>query len=357
MTDATRANGRGAGRRSSTEERVTLKHGAGGGAMRRLVEETLAAGFLEEREGEVGLSAMDDGAAFRLPDGRWLVLTTDSHVIHPYRFPGGDIGRLAVAGTVNDLAMMGAVDPLGLTSSLIVEEGIARSELEGIQASMRETCREAGTRVVTGDTKVMGRGEIDGVVINTTGIGFADPLVRDAGLRPGDRVILTGEIGDHGIALMALRHELELRGDLVSDVAPINGLVGRAMEAAGGGITALKDPTRGGVASALHEMAEKAGVSVVVRERAVPVSDQVRSAAEMLGLDPFHIANEGKALIGVRPEAAEAVLEAVRDHPAGSRAAIVGEVAEDKPGRVILDTGIGRRLVTEPQGEPLPRIC
>ena len=356
MSGPARRNG-GAGGPAAAVERITLKHGAGGGAMRQLVEETLAAGFLEERDGEVGLAAMDDGAAFRLPDDRWLVLTTDSHVIHPVRFPGGDIGRLAVAGTVNDLAMMGAAEPLGLTSSVIAEEGLAREELERIQASMRETCREAGTRIVTGDTKVMGRGEIDGVVINTTGVGFADPLVRDAGLRPGDRIILTGDIGDHGIALMALRHELDLRGDLVSDVAPINGLVARALAAAGGGITALKDPTRGGVASALHEMAEKAGVSVVIEERAVPVSDVVRSAAEMLGLDPFHIANEGKAVVGVRPESAEAVLEAIREHPAGGRAAIVGEVAAEHPGRVVLDTGIGRRLVTEPQGEPLPRIC
>ncbi len=357
MSEAARRNGREAGGPTTAVEKVTLKHGAGGGAMRQLIEESLAAGFLDERDGEVGLSAMDDGAAFGLPDGRWLVLTTDSHVIHPYRFPGGDIGRLAVAGTVNDLAMMGAAEPLGLTSAMVVEEGLPRDELEEIQSSMRATCREAGTRVVTGDTKVMGRGEIDGIVINTTGVGFADPLVRDSGLRPGDRVILTGEIGDHGIALMALRHELDLRGDLVSDVAPLNGLVGRALGAADGGITALKDPTRGGVASALHEMAEKAGVSVVVQERAVPVSDVVRSAAEMLGLDPFHIANEGKALLGVRPGSAQAVLEAIREHPAGGRAAIVGEVSDDHPGRVVLDTGIGRRLVTEPQGEPLPRIC
>ena len=359
MSGSARGNGgRGEGGPATKVEKVTLKHGAGGGAMRELVEETLAAGFLDDREDEVGLSAMDDGAAFRLPDGRWLVLTTDSHVIHPYRFPGGDIGRLAVAGTVNDLAMMGATEPLGLTSSVIVEEGLPRSELEEIQASMREACRQAETRVVTGDTKVMGRGEVDGIVINTTGVGFADPLVRDSGLRPGDRVLLTGEIGDHGIALMALRHELDLRGDLMSDVAPINGLVRRALAAAEGGVTALKDPTRGGVASALHEMAGKAGVSVVVDERAVPVSDVVRSAAEMLGLDPFHIANEGKALVGVRPEAADAVLEALRrGDPAGERAAIIGEVREDHPGRVVLDTGIGRRLVTEPQGEPLPRIC
>lgn len=357
MSELSKGNGPGGGGTATGAGKITLKHGAGGGAMRQLVEETLAAGFLDERDGEVGLSAMDDGGAFRLPDGRWLVLTTDSHVIHPYRFPGGDIGRLAVAGTVNDLAMMGAAEPLGLTSSVIVEEGLPREELENVQVSMQETCREAGTRIVTGDTKVMGRGEIDGIVINTTGVGFADPLVRDAGLRPGDRIILTGEIGDHGIALMALRHELDLRGDMVSDVAPINGLVARALEAAGGGITALKDPTRGGVASALHEMAEKAGVSVVVQERAVPVSDVVRSAAEMLGLDPFHIANEGKALLGVRPESAEAVLAAIREHPSGGRAAIVGEAAVDHPGRVVLDTGIGRRLVTEPRGEPLPRIC
>jgi len=340
----------------SREEVITIRHGAGGRAMRRLIEETLAVGFpTSELEG-IGLASMDDGATFRIGD-RWLVVTTDSHVVHPVFFPGGDIGRLAIAGTVNDLAMMGATEPLGLTSAIILEEGFRRSDLVRIQRSMRETCVEAGAPVVTGDTKVMGRGELDGIVINTTGVALTDRVIADAGLRPGDRIIFTGTIGDHGIALMARRHELNLEGELRSDVAPINRMIGAVLAAVPAGITAMKDPTRGGAASALHEMADKGRVGIVIHEPQVPVSPEVRAAAEMLGLDPFHIANEGKAVIGVSPAEADRVLDVLRAHPLGADAAIVGECVADRPGQVVLDTGLGRRLMAEPDGEPLPRIC
>ncbi len=338
------------------EEVVTLKHGAGGQAMRRLIADILAQGFAPGPPDGIGLAAMDDGAAIRVGE-RWLVVTTDSHVVHPVFFPGGDIGRLAVAGTVNDLAMMGATTPLALTCAVIVEEGFRRADLERIHRSMQETCDEAGATVVAGDTKVMGRGELDGIVINTTGIALADAIVPDAGLRPGDRVIVTGTIGDHGMALMAKRHVLALEGELRSDVAPLNRLIAAALAAAPGQVSAMKDPTRGGVASALHEMAEKSRVGVVLQEPALPVSSVVRSAAEMLGLDPLHIANEGKALLGVRPDAAGRVLAALRAQPLGRDAAVVGECIVEHAGRVILDTGIGRRLVSEVEGEPLPRIC
>jgi hydrogenase expression/formation protein HypE len=338
------------------QELITLRQGAGGRAMRLLIEETLVAGLAPSPLAEIGLAAMDDGAAFRVGD-QWLVLTTDSHVVHPVFFPGGDIGRLAIAGTVNDLAMMGATEPLGLTSAVIIEEGFRRADLERIQASMRDTCIEAGAAIVTGDTKVMGRGELDGIVINTTGVALTRTLVSDAGLRPGDRIILTGSIGDHGIALMARRHDLRFDGDLRSDVAPINGLIRAALAAAGDGIHALKDPTRGGAASALHEMAAKGGVGLVIHEPMVPVSPLVRAAAEMLGIDPFHIANEGKAVMGVRPDLADRVLAALRAHPLGAEAAIVGECIAEHQGRVVLDTGLGRRIMAEPDGEPFPRIC
>jgi hydrogenase expression/formation protein HypE len=339
------------------DDRITMKYGAGGRAMRALIETVFAAGFdAPDPDDVVGLAAFDDGAAFRVGD-RWLVLTTDSHVVQPIEFPGGDIGRLSVCGTVNDLAMMGATEVLGLTCAVVIEEGFERATLERLHASMRAACDEAGTRVVTGDTKVMGRGEIDGVVLNTSGLGVTRQLVRDNGLRAGDLVIVTGTIGDHGLAIMATRHQLALEGDLRSDVAPLNGLVRAAMEAGGDAIAAMKDPTRGGVASALHEMAHKSGVGVVLEERALPIRDEVRSAAELLGLEPLHIANEGKAVIGVRAEAVNRVLSALRSHPLGRDAAVVGRAVADYVGSVVLDTGIGKRLLAEPEGEPLPRIC
>jgi hydrogenase expression/formation protein HypE len=288
---------------------------------------------------------------------QWLVMTTDSHVVQPLFFPGGDIGRLAVSGTVNDLAMMGATDVLALTCAVIIEEGFSRAELARIQQSIQRACAEAGARIVTGDTKVMGRGELDGIVINTTGVALTHHVVPDCTLSGGDRLIVTGSIGDHGMAVMAHRLGLEIEGRLESDVNPINRLVRAALDAAPGAVVAMKDPTRGGVASALHEMAEKSRVGVIVDELALPVSNAVRAASELLGIDPLHVANEGKAVIGVKPGAADAVLEAIRRHPLGVDAAIIATCTDERPGAVILDTGFGRRLVTEPEGEPLPRIC
>jgi hydrogenase expression/formation protein HypE len=338
------------------DETIGLKHGSGGRAMRALIEQVFAPGLPPMRVEGVGLSAMDDGAALRFFD-RFLVLTTDSHVIHPIFFPGGDIGRLAIAGTVNDLAMMGATDALALTFSVIVEEGFPRRDLERIHESVRATCEEARTTVVTGDTKVMGRGELDGIVLNTAGIGVTDRVVRDCGLRPGDRLLVTGTMGDHGLAVMVARHGLDLEGELVSDVAPVNELIRWALEVGGDAVVALKDPTRGGLASALHEMASKSGVGILLEESKVPLSFGVRSAGELLGIDPLHVANEGKAVLGVAPEAAETILARLREHPLGREAAIVGTCLPDHWGRVILDTGFGRRLLSEPEGEPLPRIC
>ena len=337
-------------------ERITLKQGAGGRAMRALIEDVFLRDAPELPEKSVGPRAMDDGAALWIGD-RWVVVTTDSHVVHPIFFPGGDIGRLSVCGTVNDLAMMGATEVLALTCGAILEEGFPRNDLERIRASMAGACREAEASIMTGDTKVMGRGEIDGIVLNTTGVAVTGRIVRDSGLRPGDRILVTGTIGDHGLAVMAVRHELALEGDLRSDVAPLNGLVRAALEAGGEGIVALKDPTRGGLSSALHEMAGKSGVGILLEETNVPVTDAVRAAGDLLGIDPLHVANEGKAVVGVSPEKAEAVLAALRAHPLGRDAAIVGTCLSERAGSVILDTGFGRRLLAEPEGEPLPRIC
>jgi hydrogenase expression/formation protein HypE len=337
------------------DPRVAMKHGAGGRAMRQLIEQVLARGFADDG-GDLGLAAMDDGAAIPLGE-RWLVLTTDSHVVHPVFFPGGDIGRLAVSGTVNDLAMMGATEPLGVTCAVVLEEGFEIDLLQRIRESVGAACAEAGTRVVAGDTKVMGRGELDGIVLNTSGVGLTDRVVSDSGLRPGDRLLVTGTIGDHGLAVMAVRHQLGLEGDLRSDVAPINDLVRVALEAGGEAVCAMKDPTRGGVASALHEMAGKSRVGITLAEAALPMRPEVRAAAEIVGIDPLVVANEGKAVIGVRPDAAERVLEALRAHPKGADAALVGACDDARPGRVVLDTGFGRRLLSEIEGEPLPRIC
>jgi hydrogenase expression/formation protein HypE len=341
---------------SIREERIMLRHGAGGRAMRSLIEEVFLRNAPELSEREVGPRAMDDGAALWIGD-RWIVVTTDSHVVHPIVFPGGDIGRLAVCGTVNDLAMMGATDVLALTCAAVLEEGFPRAELERIRESMEAACAESGARIVTGDTKVMGRGELDGIVLNTTGVAVTSRIVRDSGLRPGDRIIVTGSIGDHGLAVMAARHALKLEGNLRSDVAAINGLVRGALDAGGEGLVAMKDPTRGGLSSALHEMAGKSGVGILLEEPRIPITDAVRAAGELLGIDPLHVANEGKAVIGVAPEAVDVVLEALRMHPLGREAVVVGTCIAERPGAIILDTGVGRRLLAEPEGELLPRIC
>ena len=335
-------------------QKIGLKHGSGGRAMRQLVEDVFLR--LASPVDGIGLDALDDGAAIRVGD-RWLVVTTDSHVVQPIFFPGGDIGRLSVCGTVNDLAMMGATEPLALTCAVILEEGFARDDLERIVASMKEAAAEARAPIVTGDTKVMGKGEVDGIVMNTTGVALAEHVVTDAGLRPGDRLILTGNVGDHGMAIMSRRHDLRLEGDLRSDVAPVNGLVREALRAGGEDVVAMKDPTRGGVAGVLHEMAAKGKVGIVLEEAAVPIRDEVRAASEMVGIDPLLVANEGKAVIGVRARSVEKVLAAIRAHPLGRDAAVVATAVPERPGTVILDTGFGRRILAEPEGELLPRIC
>ncbi|WP_324663412.1 hydrogenase expression/formation protein HypE [Haloarcula sediminis] len=342
----------------SDGETVTVAHGSGTGKTREFLEESVLSRFGGDADGDlaVGLGALDDGAVHELGD-RSVVVTTDSHVVSPLSFPGGDIGRLAVAGTVNDLAVMGATEPLALTCSLVVEAGTSVDLLEGILDSMEAACEEAGCAVTTGDTKVMGSGEIDGIVINTTGVGVVPrgEHVPDAGISPGDALVLSGPVGDHGITLLAEREGFDIDGDLESDVAPVNDAVAAALDA--GTVTAMKDPTRGGLATALNEMVRKAGVGATVDETAIPVRDSVAAAGELLGIDPFDVANEGKVVFGVDAADADAVVEAIRTTQMGADAAVIGEVTEDNAGRVVLDTGFGRRYLSEPEGEQLPRIC
>jgi len=338
-----------------SDDVVTLEQGAGGKGMRDLVSGILTAGFPDDSL-DIGREAMDDGAVVPIGD-RNVVFTTDSHVIHPPFFPGGDIGRLAVSGTVNDLAVMGATDVRALSSAVVIEAGYAESDLERIADSMAKTCREADTAIVTGDTKVMGHGDLDGIVVNTTGVGVADHVVGDDGLSPDDVLVSTGEVGRHGVALLAEREGIEFGTTVESDVRPINGVVDRALSVAGADITAMKDPTRMGLAGAASEMATKGGVGIELRQDRIPVPSDVKGASEMLGLNPLQIANEGIALLGVKPTAAADVIEALRSHPDGQDAAAIGKAIDDEHGRVLLDTGLGTRYLREPATEPAPRIC
>ncbi|MFW5965597.1 MAG: hydrogenase expression/formation protein HypE [Halodesulfurarchaeum sp.] len=338
------------------ETTISQDHGTGAEATRELLEEYVLSRFGGKGDFDVDLSALDDGAVLPVGD-QGIVLTTDSHVVDPIEFPGGDIGRLAVSGTVNDLAVMGATGPVTLTSSIIVEDGFDLETLDRIFQSMASTCDEADCRIAAGDTKVMAGGDIDGLVLNTAGIGFVDggEHVTDAGLSVGDRVIVSGTIGDHGISLLAAREGMGFEGDLESDVAPVNGLVEAALNA--GHITAMKDPTRGGLATVLNEMAGKAEVGLEIEESAVPITPGIEGAGEVLGIDPLEVANEGKVVFTVPEAAADTVLDALQSHPLGQEAAIIGRVVADHPGDVVLETGVGRRFLSEPVSEPLPRIC
>lgn len=330
--------------------KVTLMHGAGGEVMGELLQ--ILTRMEHRNAGGIGLESLDDGAVIPL-GGQNIVFTTDSHVVRPVFFPGGDIGKLAVCGTVNDLAMMGG-RPVALSCSMVIEEGFDSKDLERIVASMDAALGECGASIVTGDTKVLEKGALDGIVVNTAGIGIAEKVIRDCTLQPGDAIIVNGTLGDHGLTIMAERAGLSLGSQLKSDVAPLWSLVAGALAA--GDIHAMKDPTRGGFASAINEMARKSRVGVRIREDLIPLKKSVRSASEMLGIDPLQVANEGKVVMGVAGEDAEAVLAALRSHPYGKDAAIIGTVVAGSG--VILETEIGgERFIEPPIGDPVPRVC
>jgi hydrogenase expression/formation protein HypE len=336
------------------EDRITTLHGAGGEVMGRLLDRMLSR-FARPSVGRIGLLELDDGATVDLTFEGELVITTDSHVVKPIFFPGGDIGRLAAAGTINDLAVMGA-RPLALTLAAVIEEGFLIDDLERILDSFAATLDEVGAALICGDTKVMPAGELDGIVLNTTGLAVADRAVSDAEISVGDRVLLTGTIGDHGMALLAAREEFHLQTPLESDVAAIWPLIEVALRV--GGVRAMKDPTRGGLAAALNEMARKANLTIEIVEAAIPVRDEVRGLSEILGISPMDVANEGKAILIIDPGHTDAVLAALQRHPLGKAATVIGTVTEEYPGRVVLATEVtGRRFLDMPLGDPVPRIC
>ncbi|MGI9110772.1 MAG: hydrogenase expression/formation protein HypE [Gaiellaceae bacterium] len=334
------------------DELITLAHGAGGKSSHVLVE----ALFLEEL-GNPLLSPLADAAVFTQGGSR-LALTTDSYVVKPLFFPGGDIGELAVNGTVNDLAMMGA-RPLYLTAGFIVEEGLPTADLRRIAASMGAAARAAGVTVIAGDTKVVEREKGDGVYINTSGIGV---LERELELsptlvRPGDKILVSGTLGDHGMAVMVARGNLELEAELESDTAPLGGLVAALLDATDG-VRCLRDLTRGGLATVLNEIAVAADVGIVIDEAKLPVRPEVNGACEILGIDPLYVANEGKLMAIVAPEAATVAFAALASHELGIDTELIGDVREEPPGLVLLETAFGgRRVVDMLVGDPLPRIC
>ena len=333
------------------EDRILLAHGSGGKLGHDLVEQVFVPLF-----DNAFLSRLDDSAVLEL-DGR-VAFTTDSYVVQPIFFPGGDIGRLAVCGTVNDLAMSGAV-PRYLSMSLIIEEGLQVADLRRVVASARDAAEEAGVMVVTGDTKVVNKGSADGLFINTAGVGVVAPGLDISGsnARPGDRVILSGTLGDHGIAVMSQREGLQFSSPVTSDCAPLNRLVAEMVES-GAEMHCLRDPTRGGLASTLNEFACSSGVGIRIEEDMIPVSEPVRGACELLGFDPLYVANEGKLVAVVAAAGAGDLLDIMRRSKYARQSAMIGEVVADHPGRVVMKTAMGAsRIVDMLVGEQLPRIC
>ena len=348
---------------------ITMLHGAGGTVMHELIKNYIMKYFGGFDGAEVPLEALDDAAV--VGD---VVLKSDSHAVKPIFFPGGDIGRLAVSGTVNDVAVLGA-EPYALACGFILEEGLALSDFEKILASMKQTCLEAGVGIITGDTKVVEKGSLGGCVINVSGVGrrtealeknlkvvrqfrsnFKARWILDSNLKPGDKIILSGTIGDHGLAVLSAQEGLSFGSGIKSDVKPLNRLIKRLLSDVGG-ITAMKDPTRGGLADALNEFSEKSHAGILVYEDKIPIKGDVKAACEMLGLDPLEVGNEGKIVIGVVKEKAEELLELLRTTEEGKEAEIIGEATDAFSGVAMQTVVGGKRIISRPVGDPVPRIC
>lgn len=352
------------------EERITLSHGAGGAIMQKLIAKNIISrigGFETRKEIEISLLDLDDAGV--VDD---IIFTTDSYVVNPIFFPGGDIGSLAVSGTINDLSVMGA-EPLALSLGLIIEEGFSISELDMILDSVGKVSKETGVPIITGDTKVMEKGAIDKICINTSGIGrrsqfldhnieevkkyrdFTENWLKDSNLKEGDQIIVSGSIGDHGITILSTREGYGYETKLKSDACPLNSMISKALEV--GGILAMKDPTRGGLANTLNEWSQKSRVNIEINEGSIPIKEPVLAACEMLGIEPLNIANEGKVVMGVVAEKVDEILEVLRTTEEGKDAALIGEVKKGD-GTVVLNTLVGgKRIVDMPIGDPVPRIC
>jgi hydrogenase expression/formation protein HypE len=348
---------------------ITMLHGAGGTVMHDLVKNYIVKAFGGLSDAEVPLEAMDDAAV--VDD---IVFKSDSHAVKPIFFPGGDIGRLSISGTVNDISCLGA-SPRALACGFILEEGLAMADLERILASMRSTCIEAGVGIVTGDTKVVEKGALGGCVMNVSGIGKRTPALEhnlevvkrfrrdfgarwmlDSNLKVGDKILLSGTIGDHGLAVLSAQEGLKFGSDIKSDVKPLNRIIQRMLGEVGG-VVAMKDPTRGGLADALHEWTEKSRIGILIQENKVPIRDDVRAACEMLGLDPMEVGNEGKIIVGVVGEKAEEVLGFLKNSAEGENAQIIGEVTSEFVGVAMQTVVGGKRVIARPIGDPVPRIC
>ncbi len=340
---------------------IRLSHGAGGILQEELIKFITKDIVLKNINNGIGVEELDDGATIPLNNyDKEIVVTADGHTVFPLFFPGGDLGTLSICGTVNDLLMMGA-DPLALTSTIIIEEGFKFETLEKIVKSFNLKAKEANIAIIAGDTKIMPRGTLSEIIIATTGIGIRDKRIKieDKNLKAGDKIIITGTIGDHGTALMAIREGLNISTDLKSDLdllLEINKVIKSEINA--NYIHAMKDPTRGGIASALNDWASKSNVSIVLEEDKIPIKKQVNAICDMLGLDPYNIASEGRALLSVDPQHAEEILKKIKSTKIGIEAEIIGEIKADTPKRVLLKTLVGgTRFVDMPLGEPIPRIC
>lgn len=351
------------------DEHITMLHGAGGTVMHSLVNNYIVKHFGGSGKIEVPLEALDDAAV--VDD---VVLKSDSHAVKPIFFPGGDIGHIAVAGTVNDIAVLGA-EPYALACAFVLEEGLPLADFERILSSMQQTCNEANVSIITGDTKVVEKGSLGGCVINTSGVGrrtdaleknlevvrrfrsnFEARWILDSNLRAGDQIVLSGTIGDHGLAVLSAQEGLSFGSGIKSDVKPLNHLIQRLLGEVGG-VVAMKDPTRGGLADVLNEFSEKSHVGILIYEDKIPVRKDVQAACEMLGLDPLEIGNEGKVIIGVIKEKAEEILQLLRTIEEGREAKIIGEATADFTGVAMQTVVGGKRIISRPVGDPVPRIC